>query len=214
MNWNLVWVCFVRMCLITCCMFIFGILLGLTGSGLPLAIALTLPSSLAPVFAVSFLLSGLISFQHREWMSSRLDWPLAFCGAVVVLGMLGAHVYEIHRKIQSENRITLRAPQALNPVPVVKQWTAKSWTGEMPDCLKLKDSMIENNCPGRVSVTYCWRMDPSKDWGLKDVDCELNKKTRKTFAVGSNEIRVPWCRAYHEICQAELKAISAKALDN
>ncbi len=214
MNWNFIWVGFLRMCLITCGMFILGILLSFTGDRLFLAVALTLPYSVIPVFALSFFLSGLISFKHREWMSSRLDWPLSFCGAAVVLGILSLHVYELHRKIQSENRITMRAPQTIVVVPVAKQWTARSWTGEMPDCLKLQDSMIENSCPGRVSLTYCWRMDPAKDWGLKDVDCELKQQTRRTFAVGGNDLRVPWCRAYHETCQGELKAISAKALDN
>jgi hypothetical protein len=219
MSWNLFWIGLLRMCLLVCCLTVgFVIFVQISHSnGLGYAFALGFPYSLIPFFVISAVFSGLVTNKHRTWMSTRLDQWLAWCGGLVLIGILGVYVYQAHGEILLEQSTAARVAQisGAKPVPLTapKQWTARSWTDVMPDCLQLNDSEIENQCPGRVSLTYCWRMDAAKEWSAKDVDCELNEKKQRIFATGKTALQVPWCRSYHEACLAELKPLQAQAID-
>ena len=98
------------------------------------------------------------------------------------------------------------------PKNVLDEWEQGVWRNTTPACLRATESTIENTCPGSIDVTFCWQMDPTKDWGIKGVDCALGMKAKKIFPKGETKFQVPWCRSYESACLATFTVVEAKAL--
>lgn len=193
------------------------LLIQLTGAaGFGLAIAYSLPFSLLPVVLASLAWSISFSKKRPCLLSVTFDHYLIgiFFGLTIAFT---AFIMNDRSRIRSANQYPeFAAPiESINQASpeAIEEKTAIDWKNSPSVCLHRTESSIENNCPVRLSVTYCWKLDPSQDWGTKHDDCAGDQRRKLKFPPGTNPVAVPWCRSLFGPCLAELVVLDARVLD-
>ncbi len=100
--------------------------------------------------------------------------------------------------------------QRRQAIEIQQDWAKGQWRGSLPRCVVIEDKGLNNQCAGSLQLTYCWKMDAEKDWGLRSTDCALGEQASIVVAKGFYAMPVPWCRAY-SVCVGELHVIDAVA---
>jgi hypothetical protein len=187
-----------------------------------LVLAHTLPFSFIFFLGFCLFISLLVTLKSPELFQNRFDKYAVSAGILVILIWGISVLYSI---FFSEPALRANYPTVRNdgvnfvheqppvyPPHVLEEWERGIWIQSNPACLRATDSSIDNNCPGSIDVTFCWEMDPSKDWGIKGDDCAQGMKSKRIFSRGITQYKVPWCRSFESECLASLKVIEAKAL--
>jgi hypothetical protein len=106
--------------------------------------------------------------------------------------------YEVaYAKKQSQDQLETAARKAASDQLLEKDWARGVWRNAIPMCLEFLEKGITSSCPGTVAMTYCWRMDPAKDWGLQHTDCSKGESSTVVAAPGFTAYQTrPWCRLY------------------
>jgi hypothetical protein len=92
-----------------------------------------------------------------------------------------------------------------------QDWDKGRWQLSLPRCVEVEDKGLNSQCPSSFNLTYCWKMDADKDWGLRGTDCALGEQASVTIAPGFYAMPVPWCRAY-SVCKGQLHVLDAVAI--
>ena len=192
-------------------------LIYLTGAtNIFLIIAYTAPVSLILLSGVCLLCSLLMTIKSPVLFKNQFDKYAIASGNLVIL-VAGITMLISMQTNKSDQTIPAQiAPfveiAVVYPKNVLDEWEQGVWRNKTPACLRVTESTIENTCPGSIDVTFCWQMDPTKDWGIKGVDCALGMTSKRIFSKGETQFQVPWCRSYESACLATFKVVEAKAL--
>lgn len=192
-------------------------LIHLTGAGgIVLMFAYTLPVSLILFSGVCLLCSLLITIKSPVLFKNQFDKYAIASVNLVILVAGTAILYSMLTKKPDQTITAEFVPYVqkavVYPKNVLDEWEQGVWRNKTPACLRATESTIENTCPGSIDVTFCWQMDPTKDWGIKGVDCALGMKSKQIFPKGETQFQIPWCRSYESACLATFTVIEAKAL--
>ena len=181
-----------------------------------LGFAYGFPASLIYPLGVCLLCSFLVTVKNPLLFKNSLDKYVIAVGSLVMLAHGGLVVYDTLTKKSGQTIPAEFAPflekVVVYPKNVLDEWEQGVWRNKTPACLRATESSIENTCPGSIDVTFCWQMDPTKDWGIKGVDCALGMKSKRIFSKGETQFKVPWCRSYESACLATFMVVEAKAL--
>jgi hypothetical protein len=180
-----------------------------------LIVAYSFPFSLVFVAGACLLCSFLVTLKYPNLFRSQFDKYVITLGNLVIVCAGLVILFEIFSKLAghpARDVIFTESKKIEYPKNVLDEWEVGVWRNRTPVCFRATDLGLENSCPGSIDVTFCWEMDPAKDWGVKGADCSLGMKTQRIFSKGETKFQVPWCRSYESTCLATLKVIEAKAL--
>jgi hypothetical protein len=187
-----------------------------------LVIAHTFPLSLIFLVGACLLCSLLVTLKPPVLFKNPFDKYTVIAGNLVILSWGLTMLYNIFAgdstiKISNPSTpingvVFVKPEKVVYPQNVLDEWEQGIWRNTTPACLRTTEGGIDNTCPGSIDVTFCWEMDPTKEWGVSAADCALGRKSQRIFSKGETLFQVPWCRSYEAACLATLKVIEAKAL--
>ena len=117
--------------------------------------------------------------------------------------------HQLSKRAAETERLVARRERALL-IDIQQDWAKGRWQGSLPRCVEIVDKGLKSQCAGSLDLTYCWKMDADKDWGLRGTDCALSEQASIVIRPGLNAMQVPWCRAY-SVCVGELHVLDAVA---
>ena len=160
-------------------------LIHLTGAtNIGLIIVYTFPVSLILLSGACLLCSLLMTIKSPVLFSNQFDKYAIASGNLVILVAGITMLFSMQTNKAGQTIPAEFAPfiekAVVYPKNVLDEWEQGVWRNKTPACLRATESTIENNCPGSIDVTFCWQMDPAKDWGTNRL-LKYRAKTRALF---------------------------------